>query len=317
MKLPDCKSWFLAPEYARYELFLMRALFALVIWDAMPSAIKIPTDPHPVGLGHWIDFSFLAQAPALAASRGVLAVCLLLYTAGFLLFLALPIIFILLTAAGTIGASFGATTHSKQIIVLCVLAQAAWYVFAAVRRRPIGLAEHRLGAFAGVQAIAATYVISGISKLAGDGNWLIDAVKNFQIQATKNQRMKYYNSLSEETAEVGNGIQGLLHSALSPLLGMIEHLLLTSPIWRGLFLGGGFMLELFAFLALVGRKMSLLIGGSLILFHLTVFEIMGLRFRYNIYLLLIFLVGVPYWLVTILRLLSRKHPNGATSRQPG
>lgn len=316
MRLPDCKSWFRIPEYASYELFLIRGLFALVIWDAMPAAITIPTDPHPVGLGHWIDFSFLAEAPILAGCRSLLAVCLLLYTAGFLLYLALPIILILLTAAGTIGASFGATTHSKQIIVLCVLAQAAWYIAAAIRLRPIGLAEHRGGAFAGVQAIAACYVISGISKLSGDGNWLIDAVKNFQIQATKNQRMKYYNALSEETAEVGSGIQGLLHSTLSPLLGTIEHLLLTSPIWRALFLGGGFMLELFAFLALVGRKMSLLIGGSLILFHLTVFEIMGLRFRYNIYLLLIFLVGVPYWLVTIFRHLSKRRTHGAPSGQP-
>ncbi|MGI9241852.1 MAG: hypothetical protein ACR2RV_13700 [Verrucomicrobiales bacterium] len=295
MNLPDCRNWFRTPEYARYELFLIRGLFSLVIWDAMPGAITIPSDPHPVGLGHWIDFGFLAHPQTLAACRWLLLGCLILYSAGFLLFLALPIILLLLTAAGTINASFGATTHSKQIIVLCVLAQCAWYVYTAIRRRKVGLAEHRFGAFAGVQAIAAAYVISGISKLFGDGNWLIDAVKNFQIQATKNQRMKYYNTLSEETAETGSGLQGVLHTILSPILSTIEYLLLNSPAWRALFLGGGFMLELFAFLALIGRKMSLLIGGSLILFHLTVFEIMGLRFRYNIYLLLIFLIGVPYW----------------------
>jgi len=296
MRRPDISTWFCTPDYARYELFLIRGLFALVIWDAMPSAITVPSDPQPVGLGYWIDFSFLARPQTLAASRWILAGCLLLYTAGFFLCLALPIILLLLTAAGTIGASFGATTHSKQIIVLCVLAQAAWYGYAAIRKRKIGLAEHRCGAFAGAQAIAAAYVISGISKLAGDGNWLVDAVKNFQIQATKNQRMKYFNALSEETAESGSGLQGILHSGLSPLLRTIEYLLLNSPIWRALFLGGGFMLELFAFLALIGRKMSLLVGGSLVLFHLTVFEIMGLRFRYNIYLLLIFMVGVPYWI---------------------
>jgi hypothetical protein len=296
MRLPDYRSWFRTPDYARYELFLIRGLFALVIWDTMPVAMTIPSEAHRVGLGHWIDFSFMADQQALTACRWLLAGCLLLYAAGLFLQLALPIILLLLVGVGTIEASFGATTHSKQIVVLCVLAQCAWYVFTAIRHRVVGLQEHRFGVFAGAQAIAASYVISAISKLAGDGNWLVDAVKNFQIQKTKNIRMKFYNALSEETAETGSGLQGLLHSILSPVLNAIEHLLLTSPAWRALFLGGGFMLELFAFLALIGRKMSLLIGGSLILFHLTVFEIMGLRFRYNIYLLLIFLVGVPHWI---------------------
>jgi hypothetical protein len=305
MRIPDYRSWFRTPEYARYELFLIRGLFALVIWDAMPVAITMPSEPHAVGLGHWIDFSFLADPPTMKACRWLLAGCLLLYAASLFLQFALPIILFLLVAAGTVGASFGATTHSKQIVVLCVLAQCGWYVFVALRRRKITLQDHRFGAFAGVQAIAASYVISGISKLAGDGNWLIDAVKNFQIQKTKNIRMKYYNSISEQTAETGSGLQGMLHAILSPVLNTIEHLLLTSPAWRALFLGGGFILELFAFLALVGRKMSLLIGGSLILFHLTVFEIMGLRFRYNIYLLLIFLVGVPYWIEVAWRRLRR------------
>ena len=181
---------------------------------------------------------------------------------------------------------------------------------ATIKRGKIGLEEHREGAFAGVQAIAAAYVISGISKLFGDGNWLIDAVNHFQIQATKNRQMKYYNTLSEQTAETGTGVQGVLAGALAPILRTIEYLLLNSPFWRALFLGGGFMLELFAFLALVGRKMSLAIGASLIVFHLTVFEIMGLRFRYNIYLLLIFLVGVPYWVERGWKLFRRR---GASS----
>ena len=310
MRMPDFSSWFRRPEYARYELFLIRGLFALIIWDAMPAAITIPTDPQPVGLGHWINFSFLADPTTLAICRWVLAACLILYAAGKLLMIALPIILFLLIAAGTIGASFGATTHSKQIIVLCLLAQWGWYLFATIKRGKIGLEEHREGAFAGVQAIAAAYVISGISKLFGDGNWLIDAVNHFQIQATKNRQMKYYNTLSEQTAETGTGVQGVLAGALAPILRTIEYLLLNSPFWRALFLGGGFMLELFAFLALVGRKMSLAIGASLIVFHLTVFEIMGLRFRYNIYLLLIFLVGVPYWVERGWKLFRRR---GASS----
>lgn len=293
--MPNFRTWFCTPQYAAYELFIIRGLFALVIWDIMPGGITVPSEPKPVGLGHLIDFGFLADPQVLGACRLLLAACLLLYSAGFFLQFALPVVLFLIISAGTVGASYGAATHSKQIVVLCVLAQCGWYVFAAIRRRKIDLAAHRFGAFAGMQAIAASYVISAISKLAGDGNWLIDSVKNFQIQATKNRQMKYYNSLSEETAEIGSGLQGFLHGILSPILGTVEHLLLTSPAWRGLLLGGGFALELFAFLALAGRKMSLLIGGSLILFHLSVFEIMGLKFRYNIYLLLIFLVGVPYW----------------------
>lgn len=305
MRRPDFKAWFRTPDYAWYELFLIRGLFALIIWDVMPAAITIPSEAKPVGLGHLVDFGFMADPQVLAACRIALAISLVLYVSGFWMQFALPVILFLLVGAGTIGASFGADTHSKQIVVLCVLAQCAWYVVAGIRRRGRGINVHRGGAFAGAQAVAASYVISGISKIAGEGNWLVDAVKNFQIQATKNQRMKYYNSLTEETAEAGTGLQGVLAGIFSPLLNTVEHLLLTSPFWRALFLGSGFALELFAFLALVGRRMSLLIGSSLILFHLSVFEIMGLRFRYNIYILLIFLVGIPYWIATVAKRLSK------------
>jgi len=295
MRLPDYKSWFRVPDYGQYELFLIRALFALVIWDVMPESITIPTKAVDVGLGHWINFGFLADPQNLAVCRWVIAACLIHYVGGYLIPFVLPVILFFLIGAGTIGASYGAATHSKQIVVLCLFAQCAMWIYMAFQRKGYGIDSQRKGVFAGAQAIAAAYVISGISKLFGDGNWLVDSVKNFQIQATKNQRMKYYNSLREQTAETATGLQGWLASMFSPVLNTIEHLLLTSPVWRGLFLGGGFMLELFAFVALIGRKMSLLVGSSLILFHLTVFEIMGLKFRYNIYLLLIFLVGVPYW----------------------
>ena len=305
MRLPDFRKWFRTPDYGAYELYIIRGLFALVIWDVMPVALTIPSDPKPFGLGHWINFSFLAEPGIWSVCRWIVAGCLVLYTAGILVRYALPVVLFCVVAAGTIGASYGAATHSKQIVVLCLLAQCGWYLFAAARKRAVDLGVHRFGAFAGAQAVVASYVISGISKLAGDGNWLVDAVKNFQIQATKNQQMKYYNSISESTVDTGTGLQGVLHSILSPMLGTVEHLLMSSPVWRALFLGGGFALELFAFLALIGRRMSLFIGGSLLIFHLSVFEIMGLKFRYNIYLLLIFLIGVPYWVGVVARKLKR------------
>lgn len=70
---------------------------------------------------------------------------------------------------------------------------------------------------------------------------------------------------------------------------LVQHPWLTSIF------GGGFFLELFAFLALRNRPWALLIGLAIISFHRSVRWLMRLEFEMHEWLIWIFLVNVPFW----------------------
>ena len=66
------------------------------------------------------------------------------------------------------------------------------------------------------------------------------------------------------------------------------------------------LLELFRFapIALFGRGYAAGYGLSLLLFHATVHRVMKLHFLYNEYLIWIYLVNVPFWILLAARSLS-------------
>ena len=46
---PRFHDWFRPTAFARYELFLMRLLFALVVWDVLPPVVTLSEQPVPAG----------------------------------------------------------------------------------------------------------------------------------------------------------------------------------------------------------------------------------------------------------------------------
>ncbi len=68
----------------------------------------------------------------------------------------------------------------------------------------------------------------------------------------------------------------------------------------------GLLLELGSPLALIDGTCAALIGLALIGFHLSLDYAMRLSFIYNQWLLLIFLVNLPYWIVAAFRRFVRR-----------
>jgi len=290
-------------DYAPYELAIMRVLFALVIWKVASSSPSFPEQPDPIGLAAWfgIDFTFFAEPAFLRLARPVLAVCLAIYCIGRLHFVTLPVALFFVVGAGTLSNSQGAATHSTQIVALCLLTQCAWHLYAALTKpgdanttpRARRLTEGRLAVWFTLQTVAAAYIVSAFSKWLARGNWIRDA-SDFPLQVVKSQRMDYYNSLQAPESK-GSGY-GIISDALAPAAAWMEHTLMTHPAWAPALLAPGFFLELFAFVLLAGRKIGAAFAILLIVFHLTIAQMMGLDFKFNIYLLAIFALGIPFWL---------------------
>ena len=120
-----------------------------------------------------------------------------------------------------------------------------------------------------------------MSKLLRSGvMWIVDSPL-IAVQVVKTHSQNYYNWLQEEYAERG------MHFATW----IAEHPMLTRVM-----LTSGLVLELVAFLALLGRGWAFLIGVARVGLHVSISLVMHLNFPQNEQVCLIFLVNLPFWM---------------------
>jgi hypothetical protein len=278
-------------RHARWEMTLMRIAFAVMVWQSVPPFYYQTTLPHPNGLAHFVDLSFLMNPAILGVLRGVLAVALLFYAAGLFPFLSLSVMTFLLAACGSLENSQGAINHSFQPLALIALAQWAVAGVFVIRDRlvhktaffPLATAEtQRLLIHAAKVALVSCYVTSALTKWERSGGQWIQRTPNLAVAIAKTNATSYLNAF--ETAS---------HWAKTAPALIIDH-----PHLTRIFFGFGFALEFLSFLALLGRWPAILIGVSMIAMHHMIAEVMGLHFAIFEKLALIFLVNAP-WLAAL------------------
>jgi len=275
------KPWFSPPTLSPANCAIVRLLFAILVFLTIPTAMGLTGQPHPVGLARVFDLTFLSQPGVMATIKLLTIPALILYTLGFIPIVSLSWMLVATVLPGTLDNSQGATQHSLQVISLITLAQLIYYLAAKS-----GYLDHpkplrsRWGVFMGQQAIVAAYTVTALTKLGRSGfGWIADS-KNFPIQMTKNIRMQYYNTLEPET------VDGLWAKTSV----WVQQILVDSPNLCRLLMSGGLFLELFAILALCGRRLAAVYGSLLIVFHVLVRTMTGLNFRYHIAAIFIFLI---------------------------
>ena len=277
------RIWFQAPALSERQSAVVRLFFAVLVWFTIPGASSLVDQPHPVGLAHLFDVSFISNPGVMPAIKWGIIPVLAVYITGRLPLVTLPIMLLATVLPGTLDNSQakGAIQHSQQVVSLITLAQLIYHI--AVRTKWLDhsrLERGRWEVFAGQQAIVAAYTVTALTKLFRSGlGWIADS-KNFPIQMTKNIRMQYYNTLESET------VQGFW--AKTSAWG--QELFLQSPNLCRLLLSTGLLLELFAVLALLGKRWAATYGLLLIMFHVMGRTMTGLNFRYHMAALLIFLV---------------------------
>ena len=281
-------------SHSASEILIMRVLFALVVMDVIPSRLDQLDLQMPVGLaGMGMDLSWLPAAmPWLKwVSYGLLVV----YALGRVPWLTTALLFGITVLVGTYTNS-NAIKHHHQIVSLILLGQAVWYGWWRVRQRlrhsDDALVRDRWAAFVSQQAIVAAYVVTGLTKVNSAGliGWVREAGDNYALQVRKTNLQATYSTLAANTG-AGTALEGFLASHPTATYAM---------------LGGGLAVELFAFLALLGRPWSFTYGWLLIGFHLLNSLFMNLNFRWHVEVIFIFLILPPVIAVIQRRVAARR-----------
>lgn len=301
--------------FARWEMALMRVLFALVMFDVgtklmvavrsaeaeakapwtrvevIPRVAPFADQPKPHGLAKplqklGIELTFLGRpGPAGVVYTGFV-VATVLYAFGVALPLALGWMFFSLLLHGTFHNSQGSIHHHLQLITCVVGVQWVASVLAVWRRGGArawlaldAVSENRLVNWS-QQAIAAAYVVSALSKLViSKGQWMWDTPR-FGIHLAKAVDQDYYDHLKPGTETPA----------------WLPDWLLDHPWQARMLFGPALPLEFFTFLALRNRALGAVYALALIAFHLSVSALMSLDFRYNVQMMTIYLINVPFWI---------------------
>jgi hypothetical protein len=275
-------GFFSPPQVRPLEGFLLRVFFAVVVAYTLRFEVPFPTQSHPTGLAHLFDLTWLSNASYYSLFRGVMYFLLLLYAAGLMLPITLPLLALGHVFVFTLFNSQGYTHHGFQIVSLTLVAQAGTILYDTIGRgirwrSPDALLDSWL-LWQSQVIIVGTYLISVCSKLINSrGQWLWDS-SHIAADLIKSRRQLYYGTLDPSYAN-------------DPAEAMW---LLENPWMARVLFGTGFVLEAVAFLALANRKLAFAIGLALILMHRSIAGLMGLRFDNNEMLCAIFLVGLPF-----------------------
>jgi hypothetical protein len=271
----------------QWEALLMRLFFAAVVVLGMWKVLPYEKVLSPSGISYFIDVSIFGGEDAMVWFRPLIMVGALLYVFEWLNPLGLTLLTLAHLGYNTLDGSQDYTNHRYNIYGLMLLAMWAGEIWWLGRRwfaKGVKVADavrHSYQLYFAQCAIAAVYVTSAITKLSkSDGQWLFRS-HYLAKSVVKTHRQTFYDNP-----------EGLVVPAIPTVAQWLaEHHVITRVLF-----GAGFMLELFAFLALWNRAWALFIGLSIILFHLGVEMIMKLDFRENQYVAFIFMVNLPFWI---------------------
>lgn len=272
------------PRFALYERLVMRALFAWLVWRATPDGLIVNGIPSPNGITRAFDLHFLLDPQVFAWARTALAVALILYVMRLVVWLALPVALFVNLAANAITNSQGAIQHAAQIVSLVLFAQTSAHFFGLWRRRQEE--ERRLledrAIWWSQQTIVAVYLVAGITKLiVTQGLWIFQA-RWIGVSVAKSAYQSFYDTFNQANLQQQLGV---------------AHFAAAHGWVVALIAAGGLFLELGSPLMLINRLWAAILGCALLLFHLGLAYTMRLTFIYNQWLLIIFMINAPYWIV--------------------
>jgi hypothetical protein len=78
-------GFFSLPTVSSLEGFFLRLFFGMVVAFTISLEVPFPTQPHPAGLAHFFDLTWLSDPHNLFAYRSVIYLLILFYVAGLLL----------------------------------------------------------------------------------------------------------------------------------------------------------------------------------------------------------------------------------------
>ena len=289
-------------RFTTWETVFLRLIFAWLLIDSIPTAAGIyPGTPHPRGLAHLMDLSFMHDPDTVRWLSISATLTLIIGALGIAEPVSLGWTLCVICFSKSYNLSQGALGHAGQLHTLGLL---AWWLASLWALRGgwkkclwAGPDSWSLQVWGIIQTIAASYTVSAITKLINsDGTWPFRG-SNFVLQMMK----------AQDERITSNGVR-----AGDFAYQMVD--ILSQHAWLAcVLLFSAWCLEFFAFLALLNRRMCLLIGLGLLSFHHSTELLMTIGFGTHRQLLWLFLVNPLFWIITII-LAQRGGGSAVTNR---
>jgi hypothetical protein len=275
-------------QFTEWEVVCLRLIFAWLLIDSIPSGAGVyPDTPYPRGLAHFMNLSFMHDPSAVKWLSVSATWTLIVGAFGVAEPLMLGWTLFVVCASMSYNMSQGALGHAGQLHALCLL---AWWLASLWALRGgwkkvfwAGSSSWSTQVWCIIQTIAASYTVSAITKMVNSGGTWPFRGSSFVLQMMKAQdeRITSYDIRARDFAYAA--VDVLQHHA-----------------WLGsMMLCAAWMLEFFAFLALLNRRMSLCIGLGLLAFHHSTELLMTIGFGTHRQLLWLFMVNPVFWVVSL------------------
>lgn len=279
-------------DYATFEIFFMKLGFAYVLYGVFSSNIAFGSQPRPVGIARAVNLTYFSQPQVNTLMIAAGYLCLLLYLTNIGALVVLPVLFAVLFVLEVLRSSQGAATHSKHVLGLALLAQLilywAFFLFPDGWWADMGSPD-QVALFVTQQAVVALYFTSAITKLRRSGFSWVKNAPYIKLDIIKSSEQKYYDALDESWLAKQK---------------TLDRGIFRYPNIIRLVLASGLLIELLSPLFLINRVTLLLGGGLLLLFHNMVGSQMGIHFKKLQWMVLIFFINPPYWLMVLLETVS-------------
>lgn len=275
-------------HWSLLEMFFMRLGFAVLVFFAIKWEVGAlgPADPKKLtGLAHFINLDWLRNLHPIWVWQSVTGLGLLLYVAAIFPSLGLAPALFFSIGIGTLANSQGAANHSTQLVSMILLGQFLVFLLPKTGRSPLTSTSWlqpsssvlQRSIYVTLVIFVASYVVCGYTKLHNsDWHW-IQRVPNLALELQKSNWSAYYDTLNP----------------VPESLDTVVNLMTKYPDMARVFFGAGLFVELFAFVALIGRRSAFFAGIVIIVLHLSISRLMQLDFIYHMAAALIFLVNVP------------------------
>lgn len=289
---------FLPVFISRPEAFLLRTFLCIATLWSIWQPMRYDRVEDPSGIASWgVDVAWIGQPgvhPWVLAAAAVFGLIYVggLWRRGVWTLIGLSGLAFLHLTYWTLANCQGNTFHGSQMMTFVLLLQVAACIIAIARDSRKMPANGRWTNLDGMLlyfsqcAIAAVYVTSALTKLAKtSGLWMFQS-HYFAKSVQKVWRQLYYDNPS-----IGEAYAGV-----SPWAAWLaEHAMMARLLFAP-----GFILELFAFLMLLNRRVAFWFGGALVLMHVGIGFIMRLYFPEFEVLVMIFCVNVPFLIAAAL-----------------
>jgi hypothetical protein len=287
------------PDWSATELQVMRIGLGFVViktFSRMLILRPVHNLRHPVGLARVVDLRLLSSRTVVKALQYGAYLAALCYAADRLVPFALGYLSVALILEITYRSSDGSVDHGDHLLATVLIAQfAATVVWNAADRWSWNLdvlaanSQQATAVWWSIQAIAAVYFTSGMSKLINTGGRWIGRSTGLLLAGfgrLETQRMTPKGSAANGREPAGIRNAEIVLSALS-----------SRPVLVQCVFAAGLLIELASPIGLLGESVLMAAGLSLIALHVGNQVMLRLPFPEYQLLILIYFVNLPrlFW----------------------